>query len=246
MSVKGTYYYKNMTFITSSWHHITSYSGYYLSLLRQPFSLPDLLTFTLMMPQRDLQATQTSLHLIYMLMMHNWDRSRTGLTTAHGNMVNDWCCVWSLKADVRTLQVSGRHCNASTLYYDENSPFILRIGIKNHLITTIKTQPSCGVLNGHTLCISECAEPCVLSSDDNINHIGLGHWNIHVNPSPISCPTQNPALLLFSLQTYTHTYRMYSSNSCHYSKMSSCTACLVSPVPRKVEGTQTPDRYGLK
>lgn len=56
---------------------------------------------------------------------------------------------------------------------------------------------------------------CVLSSDDNINHIWLGSWNIHVDPSPISCATKNSALF-FSVHDSIDIYCEYTQNSSGY------------------------------
>lgn len=84
---------------------------------------------------------------------------------------------------------------------------------------TMKNLQSYGVLNGHTLCIAECAGLCVLSSDDNINHIWLGRWNIHVHPSPISWTTKNSALLFLPAHTdiystcILHHFMLFSSFS---------------------------------
>lgn len=61
------------------------------------------------------------------------------------------------------------------------------------------------------LCIPECTRLCVLSSSDNINHIWLGHWNIHVHPSPISWTAKNLSLSA-STQMYVYGVWWYYRN----------------------------------
>lgn len=64
----------------------------------------------------------------------------------------------------------------------------------------------------HTRCVSQSVQGCVLSSNDNINHIWLGRWNIHVRPSPISWTTKNSAPLFFFSTTHRCMYVVYCEN----------------------------------